>query len=487
MLPVTIDKSHLITIGEKLYGSSIELVRELVNNAYDADATEVKVTIGNNEIRVEDNGSGMNLAGLKQYFKIGSPEKLVHSKSKVFKRDRIGQFGIGKFATLSACERFEVHTQKGKFAGRVVFDKNDWQELAEDWLLPLEETEPERERSDGTTVVLSQLFKKLDVDLVHQKIMESVPLKAPDFAVYLNGAKMAPRNLSGHRVPILEGTEFGVVTGEIVIISASMAASGEPGVEIKVKQALIRRELFGMETWGREMARIRGEVHADWLPITSDRTGFITDTKEYAAFTEAMTRAMKTVKESLSHLEGRKTSNKAKRAMREALERVAKALTAHPDLSPFGATPLSDGQQSGHEAAAEAAQPKESAVTEPKSDEPAEEEAAVEAEEESKPKKAAVEQLTPNAVVQKLKMGASQANCCIDSFGLDGPEVFTEGTIIYINRDHPLYVREVKKKETHVLNLARLITQEISMMKAAISPREAFDHQSILLKDAFKD
>ncbi len=38
-LPVTVDKSHLITIGERLYSESIELIRELVNNAYDADAT----------------------------------------------------------------------------------------------------------------------------------------------------------------------------------------------------------------------------------------------------------------------------------------------------------------------------------------------------------------------------------------------------------------------------------------------------------------
>ena len=32
-IPVTIDKSHIITIGERLYAESIEFVRELVNNA----------------------------------------------------------------------------------------------------------------------------------------------------------------------------------------------------------------------------------------------------------------------------------------------------------------------------------------------------------------------------------------------------------------------------------------------------------------------
>lgn len=99
-LPITVDKSHIINIGERLYTESIELVRELVNNAYDADATEVKITLTPDTISVEDNGTGMDLEGLKQYFNIGSPEKRLHTKSAKLGRDRIGQFGIGKFATL---------------------------------------------------------------------------------------------------------------------------------------------------------------------------------------------------------------------------------------------------------------------------------------------------------------------------------------------------------------------------------------------------
>src|SRR3989304_2932883 len=97
-LPVTVDKSHLVTIGERLYSESIELIRELVNNAYDADATQVKVTIGETSVSVEDNGTGMDLDGLRQYFIIGSQEKLLKPKSPIFRRDRIGPFGICKVA-----------------------------------------------------------------------------------------------------------------------------------------------------------------------------------------------------------------------------------------------------------------------------------------------------------------------------------------------------------------------------------------------------
>jgi len=44
-IPVVVDKSHLVTIGEKLYTDKMAFVRELVNNAYDADTTDVRVDI----------------------------------------------------------------------------------------------------------------------------------------------------------------------------------------------------------------------------------------------------------------------------------------------------------------------------------------------------------------------------------------------------------------------------------------------------------
>ena len=122
-LTITVDKSHILSLGERLYEQSIELIRELVNNAYDADATRVEVTVSGKEIVVSDNGEGMDLRGLRQYFNVGSDEKLVHPISTRFKRDRIGQFGIGKFASLAAASRFEITTQKEDFAARGVFDR----------------------------------------------------------------------------------------------------------------------------------------------------------------------------------------------------------------------------------------------------------------------------------------------------------------------------------------------------------------------------
>jgi hypothetical protein len=480
-IPVTVDKSHLITIGEKLYSQSTELVRELVNNAYDADATEVHVTITEEEIVVRDNGSGMDLEGLKQYFNIGSQEKRLHPRSARLRRERIGQFGIGKFATLSACGSFTVTTQCGAFAATVTFDKEAWEQAGDRWDLPLAIHPPDPDRGDSTTVTLTKLTKRFDVADVEKRIIESVPLKVQDFRVYLNGLPVRPRTLSGQRVPFLEGTPYGPVHGEIIILPSSKTTVTEPlGIECKVKQVTVRRELFGMETWGREMARVRGEVHADFLPITSDRSGFITDSAEYQAFIETMLRVMAEVKRYLGRVSDERETRGARKALREALHRIQSALGLNPDFAPPGILPLAGETPGLGGAGLQAGEKKPKAGTVGAGVTP-------KAPRRKKAPAPRAAQLTPNAVIQRLKMGHTGITCCLDHFGADGPECFTEGTIIYINRDHPLYEREIKKRETHTMHIARLLTQEIALMRDPLNPRQAFERQSKLLRDAFRD
>jgi hypothetical protein len=515
-LPIRVDKSHLVTIGERLYAESIELIRELVNNAYDADATEVHVAVTDEEVRVADNGLGMDLDGLREYFTIGTPDKRLHPRSLRFGRARIGQFGIGKFATLSACERFTVSTQRGGFAAEVVFDKQEWEGDGDRWDLPMRLLPPDPTRGDGTTVTLSRLVRRFEVPEVERRLMESTPLRAPEFAVFLNDRRVLPAHLAGHRIPVLEGTPFGPVHGEIVITPAYQASSVDLGIEVKVRQVTVRRELFGMEAWGREAARVRGEVHADFLPVTADRSGFVVDREEYRAFLEVMERVIGEARAALGRLSDRKERQRTRRAVREAFRRIQQALALNPDLSPFGPVPFAvpsrgaggsgvippkkkgrepepapeaaaeggappglEGLAGGQPPGAEAAQTAEGALGTP-TEEPA-----------PRPKKRArkprVRRLTPDAVIQRVKLGEAGVTCCLDHFGPSGPEAFSEGAVIYINRDHPLYVRNGRRRDTHLLHVARLLAQEISLMKDPRTPRQAFERQSKLLRDAFAE
>lgn len=286
--------------------------------------------------------SGWISTGCGSTLTSGTPDKRFHPKSPRFGRPRIGQFGIGKFATLSACERFVVFTQRGPFAAEVVFDKEAWESADDRWDLPMRLVSPDPARGQGTTVTLSHLRRRFDQAEVERRVIDSVPLGAPDFAVFLNGRRVMPLRLSGNRIPVLEGTPFGTVHGKIVIVPVHLASTTDVGIEIKVRQVTVRRDLFGMN--GRDTTRIKGEVHADFLPVTADRTGFVRDTDEYRTFLQVMERVMAGVWATLSHLSDRTERQKSRQAVREAFRRIRRALAKTPDLSPFG--PVSYAQPS---------------------------------------------------------------------------------------------------------------------------------------------
>lgn len=484
-LEVTVDKRHIVSIGERLYTESVELLRELVNNAYDADAMEVHVELAPDRIVVRDNGSGMDLEGLKQYFIIGSDEKVLHSRSPRFGRVRIGQFGIGKFASLSAASRFEVVTQHKDFAARVTFDKKAWEEALDEWHLPCEIFSPDPQKGDGTSVILSGLSKSFNIEDVERKLMESVPLRAPDFAVYLNGHRLYPRSFVGKRIPLLEGTKYGLVSGEIVITPKSQADLKNLGIEVKVKGVTVKRELFGMETWGKAVARVKGEICADFLPITSDRSSFVTDSDEYQEFLKIIGKIVAVIKKALGKEADRSEQRKSSRAVREALERVHKALARNPDLSPFGPILYGEEGEAGG-GAVSGRKSKEEKESEVKPKKEMEEKEKI-VQKRKRRRHPLVKRITPNAIVRRMRMGTESVSVCLDFFGAIGPECFSEGNVVYINRDHPLFLRESRKAASQTMYLARLITQEISLMKETRSPRLAFNRQSKLLKDAFAE
>jgi hypothetical protein len=200
-----------------------------------------------------------------------------------------------------------------------------------------------------------------------------------------------------------------------------------------------------------------------------------------------MEKTIHEVDEIIKRLAGRKERRRASKALKEALQRVHRALALNPDLSPFGAIPLA-GEGEGMGGAGAVPKKLESLKAEKEAlsqdGETLEETPKPSPPKKTRKKSPKVKRLTPNAVVQRMKFGETGVSVCVDDFGENGPECFTEGTVIYINQQHPLYQREVRKPDTYILNVTRLITQEISLMKDTKNPRQAFSRQSKLLRDA---
>lgn len=277
---VTVDKSHLFTLGEKMYRESIEFIRELVNNAYDADATEVYVRINNDKIEVEDDGSGMNEKGLNQFFTIGSEEKRIKTVSPRFGRKRIGQFGIGKFSALSMADQFIVESVKGKYKYAVKFDSAEWRK-SDNWELPIKKERATPFDKEGTKMVLNKLKKKVNAAEAGKYLKQSVPLRARKFGIYLNNKKVTAKTVAGKIVPIKIKTMYGLIEGGIVV-ALNSGDIDELGIECQVKQVFVKRELFGLDKkYHQAVSRITGNVNADFLPLISSRSDFINDSPEY--------------------------------------------------------------------------------------------------------------------------------------------------------------------------------------------------------------
>jgi hypothetical protein len=489
-IPVTVDKSHITVLGEKLYAESIELLRELVNNAFDADATEVRVEVSSERIAVADDGAGMDYEGLIQYFNIGSPGKRLHNRSPRFHRVRIGQFGIGKFSSLTIAQRFEVLTRRGTFAARVVFDKTAWEADKETWGLPLEVLDPDARVTDGTTVTLTGLTRSFDPAEVEQRLVTGTPLRAEHFRVLLNDHPVTPRSLTGARLPVLEGSPFGPVHGEIVIVPASAADAKDVGIEIRVKGVMVRRDLFGLETAaGKDATRVRGEINADFLPVTSDRSGFILDSPEYLAFREVMKRVTHEVSRVLARTSAVRETRRSGKAVKEVLLRIHSALARNPEFSPFGPIPYGEKQPGAGGAAALGGRGGGEGQAPAGDVPPPGEKKPEKPPKPAKPKKRnpLLKRLTPDAVVKRMRFGKMAVTCIIDHFGPEGPEVFSEENAIYLNADHPLFERESDHPRSFTMLVARLFAQEIALMQNPRNPRKAFELQSKIMREAFRE
>lgn len=102
-VPVAISYGIIERFSEGLYSSPNKTFEELVTNAYDAGAKEVWVqlppdfTSPDASVTVIDDGDSMDLAGLKDLWRIGESSK--RDTATQGQRKQVGKFGIGKLAT----------------------------------------------------------------------------------------------------------------------------------------------------------------------------------------------------------------------------------------------------------------------------------------------------------------------------------------------------------------------------------------------------
>ncbi len=96
-------------LGINLYSNIPAVLSEIVANSWDADAKNVMIFINDNEIIIEDDGSGMSTDDINMKFlRVGYQKRETASFSPIYKRPFMGRKGIGKLSMFSIAKEVDI-------------------------------------------------------------------------------------------------------------------------------------------------------------------------------------------------------------------------------------------------------------------------------------------------------------------------------------------------------------------------------------------
>ncbi len=100
-------------LGINLYSNIPAVLSEIVANSWDADAEEVYVNIGEDEIVISDNGIGMDEDDINNKFLyVGHRKREKETESPIHKRKFMGRKGIGKLSMFSIAKEIDIYSKK---------------------------------------------------------------------------------------------------------------------------------------------------------------------------------------------------------------------------------------------------------------------------------------------------------------------------------------------------------------------------------------
>jgi len=293
----------------KTWVSPNEIVKELIENAFDEDATISIVTImKDGSVVIEDN-AGMGQDSMEKFLHLGSPHKKHDRISPRLKRVRTGRYGTGRLSFLTSFESMKIRTKRDNFEKTILIDGNTLDRLFNGNVL-LDELHESSLGRNGTELTLKGLKTIIDAFRLIKEIRKLAILRQPMFEVYIKEAEkfaewdfigaqqiIAPE-IQGHRLGL--NLEDGRITGEIVIARRPLTED-EKGIAIMVGNHIVTRGTFGFDT---KLSRVTGFVRDDALTSRfADKSAIIED-EEYAKFNQAMrTFIIETVLPSLTEYE----------------------------------------------------------------------------------------------------------------------------------------------------------------------------------------
>ncbi|MDE0505181.1 MAG: ATP-binding protein [Candidatus Poribacteria bacterium] len=160
------DPKTIEHLGVQMYSTLPPVIAELVANAYDADAKNVKISLADNdqkEIVIEDDGHGMSFEDLEaKFLKIGRNRREGNQQdSESGTRKVIGKKGIGKLSFFGIANHVEVVTRRNGKENAFTLDWDEIKNSGSEYNAPVHKyntTSPEGQ--PGTRIVLTKIRRK---------------------------------------------------------------------------------------------------------------------------------------------------------------------------------------------------------------------------------------------------------------------------------------------------------------------------------------
>jgi hypothetical protein len=277
----------------KTWVSPAEVIKELIENAFDEDATRVLITILNDySISIEDN-AGMDESEIQKFLLLGSPHKKIDSISPKLKRVRTGRYGTGRLSFLTSFEKMKIRTRKGNYHKAFLIDTKSLDALFTG-KSNLHEIREQRLSRDGTEIIVSDAKSLVDELRLIKEIRKLAVLRHPLFEVYIkkssnfkewnfsNAELIKVPEIQGHKIPL--SLEKGNIVGEITVARRPLTED-ERGIAVMVGGHIVMRTLFGFDT---KIPRVTGFVRCDSLTSRfADKSAIIED-KEFETFSSVM-------------------------------------------------------------------------------------------------------------------------------------------------------------------------------------------------------
>jgi Histidine kinase-, DNA gyrase B-, and HSP90-like ATPase len=292
-IALKVHPSFFKEFATKTWISPADVIKELIENAFDEDATRVLITIlRDNSISIEDN-AGMDESEIQKFLLLGSPHKKVDSISPKLKRVRTGRYGTGRLSFLTSFEKMKIRTRKGNYHKSFLIDTKSLDALftGKSNLHEIRETRLSR---DGTEIIVSDAKSLVDELRLIKEIRKLAVLRHPLFEVYIKkSAKFKEWSFSdaeligvpeiqGHKIPL--GLDKGNIVGEITVARRPLTED-ERGIAVMVGGHIVMRTLFGFDS---KIPRVTGFVRCDSLTSRfADKSAIIED-KEFERFSSLM-------------------------------------------------------------------------------------------------------------------------------------------------------------------------------------------------------